>query len=340
MSKIKDPHGKGVNAKTTQSHLPKADHSHGKKAYPQNALSENEFLAGYNPQEFERPSVSVDTVVFSVDTRQQTENIRKLDEQKLTVLLVKRDTHPFFDKWSLPGGFVGITEPLDSAARRVLRDKTGLDELYLEQLYTFGAPNRDPRMRIISCAYLSLIDRSKHFLIRQESNDTQESNNTQDPINSQSQNQEQDDTTETTLQTAWFEIEFSQNANTILMKSSEESLTIPVHSQTARNGKIETLSYVAATESQLAFDHATLILEGLLRLRSKVENTDIVFNLMPERFPISDLQQIYEIILGRKLLTPLFRRQIAPKIEGTGSYTQEKGHRPSQLFRYKIGAGP
>lgn len=270
-------------------------------------LTESEFLAGYNSADFDRLSVSVDTVIFSIDGSLQNENIRKLDEQKLTVLLVKRDTHPFLGQWSLPGGFVRLDESPETAARRVLHDKTGLDDIYIEQLYTFGAPDRDPRMRIISCAYLSLIDRGEYSL----------------------------STSDKALQTAWFEIEFAKDSEEIILKSGDESLNISVKSHIVQNGKIDMLAYVVEDGSALAFDHASLILEGLLRLRGKTEYTDIVFNLMPEQFTISQLQQIYEIILGQKLLTPQFRRQIAPKVAGTDSYTGEKGHRPSQLFTYR-----
>ena len=275
-------------------------------AKDEHGLTEGEFLAQYDPSRYGQLSVSVDTVVFGVDCRLSTENFRKLDEQKLTVLLIKRDTHPFLGCWSLPGGFVGPSEPLDDTARRVLRSKTGLDEVYLEQIYTFGAPKRDPRMRIISCAYLALIDRSKHTLSDVENG----------------------------LQNAWFEIEFGSGAEAVILKSGEDSFEIPIITRTVRNGRIETPSHKVVNGSALAFDHATIILEALLRLRGKIEYTDIVFNLMPDHFTISDLQQIYEIILGRALITPQFRREIAPKLKGTDKYVRNKGHRPSQLFGY------
>ena len=73
------------------------------------------------------------------------------------MLLKRRTEHPFADRWALPGGFVGIDEDLDAAARRVLRDKARIDDAYLEQLYTFGAVDRDPRTRIISVAYFALL---------------------------------------------------------------------------------------------------------------------------------------------------------------------------------------
>ena len=177
---------------------------------PEGSLSEKDFFVRYNKSNYDLLSVSVDTVIFGIDCRLQTENIRKLDEQKLTVLLVKRDSYPYLGMWSLPGGFVGINEPLDSAAKRVLKNKTGISQLYLEQLYTSGAPERDPRMRIISCSYLSLIDRSKYTLGSKQNS----------------------------LRTAWFEIEFSDNSGAIVMKSGEEIITIPIISKSEQNGKV------------------------------------------------------------------------------------------------------
>jgi 8-oxo-dGTP diphosphatase len=79
----------------------------------------------------------------------------------LAVLVVRRDEPPFEGQLALPGGFVRRDEPLEDAARRVLADKAGIDGLYLEQLYTFGAPDRDPRMRVISVAYVALCPRER-----------------------------------------------------------------------------------------------------------------------------------------------------------------------------------
>lgn len=107
---------------------------------------EQAFLEAYDPAPFEKPSVTVDVVILT------------LREGRLEVLLTKRNDHPFKDFWSLPGGFVRMTESLDEAAARVLRDKGGLEGVYLEQLYTFGNPDRDPRMRIISVAYYALVE--------------------------------------------------------------------------------------------------------------------------------------------------------------------------------------
>jgi 8-oxo-dGTP diphosphatase len=98
---------------------------------------------------YPRPSVTVDVVLLTAA------------RGGLHLLLVRREDAPFRGAWALPGGFVRIDEPLDAAARRVLRDKAGLEEVFFEQLYTFGAPRRDPRGRVITVAYYGLVDEAR-----------------------------------------------------------------------------------------------------------------------------------------------------------------------------------
>lgn len=118
------------------------------------SAEEKQFLERYRPKDFPRPSVAVDLVVFTI-----------IDAQ-LRVLVVKRQEHPFKGEWALPGGFVRVGETakdqgedLDAAARRELHEETGLDpdRVHIEQLYTFGRANRDPRMRVISVGYFALV---------------------------------------------------------------------------------------------------------------------------------------------------------------------------------------
>ena len=106
--------------------------------------SEVQFLAGYDPSVYERPAVTVDLVLMSI-----------IDGAP-AALLIRREEHPALGLWSLPGGFVRIDEALDDAARRILHEKAQM-EAYIEQLYTFGRVDRDPRMRVITIAYFALL---------------------------------------------------------------------------------------------------------------------------------------------------------------------------------------
>jgi 8-oxo-dGTP diphosphatase len=103
----------------------------------------------YDVTRFERPSVTTDIVIFTIIN------------ETLKVLLVKRGEWPFKNYYALPGGFVRMTETLDQGAERELREETGVTDVYLEQLYTFGDVKRDPRTRVISVAYMALVDTEK-----------------------------------------------------------------------------------------------------------------------------------------------------------------------------------
>ncbi len=118
------------------------------------SAEEKAFLASYRPKDYPRPSVAVDLVIFTI-----------IDAQ-LRVLLVRRKEHPFKGSWCLPGGFLRVGESpteqgedLEAAARRELQEETGLDpeRVYLEQLAAFGRAGRDPRMRVVSVAYVALV---------------------------------------------------------------------------------------------------------------------------------------------------------------------------------------
>ena len=121
---------------------------------------EKTFLKNYDASKYERPSVTSDILLFSVSDGVQS-NYRKLKKKYFSILLVKRNTHPFKDMWCLPGGFVKNTETTEEAARRILKSETNLDNVYLEQLYTFDDINRDPRTRVISVSYMGLVDKNK-----------------------------------------------------------------------------------------------------------------------------------------------------------------------------------
>ena len=102
-------------------------------------------MKGYDSSIYEKMSVAVDLLVFTVE------------DDRLKILLIERSEDPFKNALALPGVFVGVNETLDEAARRGIKEETGLKDIYFEQLYTFGEVKRDPRMRIISVAYMALV---------------------------------------------------------------------------------------------------------------------------------------------------------------------------------------
>jgi ADP-ribose pyrophosphatase YjhB (NUDIX family) len=146
-------------------------------ALDKDGLSEEEFLARYDAGAYERPAVTADIVLFvaSCDTPDScygfsapddaSDDCHQLPKQNLEVLLIRRGGHPYLGRWALPGGFLGPNETLDKAARRELREETGVDDttddVYLEQLRTFSKPGRDPRQWTVTGAYLALADRNR-----------------------------------------------------------------------------------------------------------------------------------------------------------------------------------
>jgi 8-oxo-dGTP diphosphatase len=110
---------------------------------------EQAFLAAYDAAQFPHPSVAVDVALVTVT------------DGRLLALLAQRQDHPHRGRWALPGSFVRMDESLDAAAARVLATKVGLSGIFLEQLYTFGRTDRDPRTRVITVAYYALVDASQ-----------------------------------------------------------------------------------------------------------------------------------------------------------------------------------
>lgn len=117
--------------------------------------TETAFLKKYDPHKYERPSVTVDTLIFAQPTNEAQPLYNK--DKELWILLIKRKKHPFQDCWAIPGGFVNMEESLKEGAKRELREETGVCDVTLKQLHAFGDVHRDPRMRVISIAYMALI---------------------------------------------------------------------------------------------------------------------------------------------------------------------------------------
>lgn len=268
--------------------------------------NEKEFLRHYNSDEFEKLSMTTDVLLVSVSSIKQN-NYRKKSKKMMSILLVKRDSYPYKDMWCLPGGFLDPKiETLEECAKRVLKNETNLSNVYLEQLFTFDSIDRDPRMRVVSTSYIALVDK----------------NQLSDDINKNA---------------SWFDVSFideKDNIVDIILDNGVEEIKFSIK-KTLKEKTTDRYKFDVINNDKLAFDHPLVILSGIERLKNKISYTDIVFNMMPEYFTLGELQQVYEVILNKKLLDPAFRRIISEKVEKTDKVQVDGGHRPSVLFRYK-----
>ena len=268
--------------------------------------TEEEFLRNYNVNKYKQLSLSTDILLFSV-SEEDNDNYRKNSNKKMSVLLIKRHNYPYKDMWCLPGGFINPeTETLDDCTKRILKKETNLSNIYLEQLYTYDDINRDPRCRVLSTTYMALVDK----------------NRLDDKVNENAR---------------WFDITLYNDDGkliTVVLDSGEDTIKFVIKKE-LRELTTDRYSFKIKENKDLAFDHPLAIVAGMERLRNKLSYTDIVFNMMPEYFSLGELQQVYEVILGKKLLDPAFRRIIADKVEKTEKMKTGGGHRPSYLFRYK-----
>lgn len=271
-----------------------------------------------------RPAVcqdlTVDAVVFTVTT-EENKDPRRLSPKVLRLLMVRRGIDPYKGEWALPGGFVRATESLDQAVDRELQEETGLSQIYLEQLYSWGDVDRDPRRRVVSVSYLALVDSTglqlqagddaaaaEWFVVQQELVRTERVE--------RSDGYQMDRTV--TLQ---------------LSGGKEELKATLVITRTVQGRAVRTtLRVVEATG--IAFDHARIILYALERLRNKIEWSAIAFSLVPPLFTMGELQQVYEVILGRELLSMQFRRDMERRVLPTNEMRTNVGHRPARLYRF------
>jgi ADP-ribose pyrophosphatase YjhB (NUDIX family) len=199
--------------------------------------------------------VTVDIVIFTIQAG------------VLKVLLVKRRIPPFAGQFAIPGGFVHEDEDLDQAALRELKEETGVSDVYLEQLYSFGKPDRDPRGRVVTIAYFALISADRKLKAGSDA-----------------------------AEAAW---------------------------------------YATDDLPPLAFDHGEILDYALERLRNKLEYTTVGFQLLPEKFTLTQLQEVYQAILGRQLDKRNFRRKMSVlKILKPIKEYQRGGQRPAQLYRF------
>jgi len=266
------------------------------------------------------PSVAVDVLLFAVG-RQEPENYRKLPEHVLQVFLIKQGEAPFLGQWALPGGSVGPDEYLDEAAYRQLAGKTQVSNVYMEQLYTWGDLHRDPRTRVISCSYMALTDKPSEKI--QSGDDARWFTVRRKVIEQRKEITEKG---------------YILRAKILIQLFAEDvTLRTLVNTVKTVEGKISRVRRETVEPGRIAFDHALILECGIERLRSKLAYTDIAFNLMPEFFTLTQLQQVYEAVLDKKLIKANFRRKMAGFLRETSFMTKDEGHRPAKLYCFKPG---
>lgn len=290
---------------------------------------EKAYLAAYNYRKYERPSIAADMAVFSIMGIHSTDNYRKDPEQKLKLLLIRRGAFPYKDDWALPGGFCRPGEQTFQTAKRELLEETGVEDAYLKPFAIFDDPNRDPRGWIMSQAFLALIDGEKYkvhggsdaweaqwFWLRcKKQTDKKEIKEEQAKIQNV------------------YELEF------ICEEKADTVLRAVVREEKCFQNYHETVTYQIVESEGLAFDHARICLCAYLELQREAKGTGkIVFDLMPEKFTLANLQRAYETIEGKALLTANFRRKIADYVVETEEMAEGVGHRPAKLYRRNVGA--
>ena len=216
-------------------------------------------MPGYDPTDFPAVAVTVDLVALTVTADQ------------LAVLVVRRGEEPFAGREALPGGFVQPDEDLLAAAQRELAEETGVgpESAHLEQLASYGAPGRDPRMRVVTVAHLALV-------------------------------------------------------------------ADPPTPQAGSDAAAARWAPVAEVSPGLAFDHDTVLRDGVERARAKLEYSSLGASFCPPEFTVAELRRVYEAVWGRRLDPRNFHRKVtgtAGFLEPTGETTTRDGGRPAQLYR-------
>lgn len=281
--------------------------------------AEKDFLATYHQSDYDRPSIAVDMAVFTIKN-EEVQDYRKLSRKDLSILLIKRGEFPYKNNWALPGGFVRKSETLEQAAYRELKEEAGVDNIYLTQLHNFSKPERDPRGWIISNAFLALANEELfHLQSGSDADDARWFRVTYDELSVEVE------------ETASSKISKRKYSLQLIHEDIKINAIIEQRIQ-YENNRFKKELIVNEADELLAFDHAEIIAYAMNHLRKTLNDSMLAFELMPEYFTLTDLQHVYETILGEELLTANFRRKISDFVIETNERVEGAGHRPSKLF--------
>ncbi|UQZ32661.1 ADP-ribose pyrophosphatase [Paenibacillus sp. PK3_47] len=290
-----------------------------------NGLTEREFLEQYRAGDYERPSVAADMVVFTVMDREE-DNFHKLPDKELYILLIRRGGHPFLGKWALPGGFVQPDETAEQAAARELNEETGLSDVQLEQVGIFSDVGRDPRSWVISCSHMALVGSSRLQIHAGDDADAA----VWFKVSYRLLREHKELFEEGYVQTWTYELK---------LRAGEEELAAILNRTVRAKPNSKSTVYSIMSNDGLAFDHAKIIACAIGRLREQSDDCEAALQLMPEQFTMTELQQVYEVIIGKKLHQADFRRTSAGLVAETGHYRRKAGQLPALLYRRSWGEG-
>ena len=300
------------------------------------SVEEKEFLAGYDLTKYDRPSVAADVVVFSVMKDDECEDVRRLQEKRLKILLIRRGGFPYKGSWAMPGGFCRKGEDVIDSARRELCEETGIDDAYVKLVGVYGEPDRDPRGWVISSTYMALMNGRDCRL--KAGDDAQDARwFTVELTDISTEVTEVSGTGEEIVKNkveASHKVQNGKRYRLVLKNAdSDIKLTAVLRRTDMSSCGRSSDSYDIEECEGLAFDHARIITEAVLGLREDVRrDMKLAFDLLPERFTLTELQNVYEQIWDMELTTPNFRRKIAEYVEETDAYQSGERYRPAKLF--------
>ena len=274
--------------------------------------SEKEYLSQYNINKYERPSVTTDIAAFMIRS-EESDNYKRDSENRLSILLVKRGVHPFMDCWALPGGFLKPNETVEECALREITEETNVVPVAILPVGVFSEPGRDPRGWIISNAFFSVITEES---VKQVGGDDAADAECFD-VSFEKDNDGD------------YHLSLSLRGNTALESIHLDAVL------TKERTKFGKSIFLIKNSGGLAFDHARIIAEAVCLLRKYAQDFNTIFDFLPEKFTLNEVQKVQETILDISILPANFRRKINDYVIETEEYTQGAGHRPARLFKRK-----